>query len=221
MCGRYTFSHEEQLAKRFDLKSVPKNVRPNYNVAPTQTMPVITQDEKGRELEEMRWGIPRFIGPGKEKDVFNTRSDKAFGSWKKMVLTQRLIVPASGFYEWKRLKDSKQPYFIHPKNTELFSFAGIWNLWENKETGEKIKVYSIITTEPNKEMSGIHNRMPVILHQDDESSWLSPSNDNDRSAIEALLRPYEDNGLEMYEVSSDVNVTRNNEQKLMYPMNSQ
>ena len=78
-----------------------------------------------------------------------------------------------------------------------------------------------MTTEPNKEMSGIHNRMPVILHQEDESTWLAPSNDNDRNTIEALLRPYEDNGLEMYEVSRDVNVAKVNEERLIAPINSQ
>lgn len=218
MCGRYTFSHEDKLAKRFDLKSVPKDLRSNFNVSPSQIMPVITNDGRDNQVEEMRWGIPRFIGPGKVKDVFNTRDDKAFGSWKKLVLTQRLLIPASGFYEWK--KPEKQRYFIHPKNEELFSFAGIWNLWENKETGEKIKVYSIITTEPNKEMSHIHNRMPVILHQDDESSWLSPSNDNDRGAIEVLLRPYDDDKLEMFEDNRDLKVIRSNEE-LIYPLNSQ
>jgi putative SOS response-associated peptidase YedK len=221
MCGRYTFSHEDKLAKRFDLKAVSKDIRPNWNVAPTQTMPVVTASENGRELQEMRWGIPRFIGEGKTVDVFNTRADKAFGSWKKLTMTQRLLIPASGFYEWKKMSDGKQPFYIHPKDEELFAFAGVWNEWLDKESGTKIKVYSILTTEPNKEMSGIHNRMPVILHRSDESAWLSPSNDNDRNAIEDLLRPYEDNGLDIYEVSRDVNVVRNNSDKLIYPLNSQ
>lgn len=220
MCGRYTLANPHELTKRYNIAKIPKDVRPNYNVAPTQTMPVITQGADGLQLEEMRWGIPRFIGPGKVKDVFNTRTDKAFGSWKKLVSTQRLLVPATGFYEWKKLSDGKQPYFIHPVNDELFSFAGIWGIWKD-ETGQEIKTYSIMTTEPNKEMSDIHNRMPVILHQEDESAWLAPSNDNDRNTIEALLRPYEDNGLTMYEVSRDVNVTRNNDEKLVYPLNSQ
>lgn len=218
MCGRYTFSHEDKLAQRFNVSSVPKDLRPNYNVSPSQTMPVITHNDGKNQVEEMRWGIPRFIGPGKVKDVFNTRDDKAFGSWKKMVLTQRLLVPATGFYEWK--KPEKQRYFIHPKDDELFSFAGIWNLWENKETGEKVKVYSIITTEPNKEMSGIHNRMPVILHQADESAWLSPSNDNDRGIIETLLRPFEDNGLDVLEDNRDLKTIRSNDE-IIYPLNSQ
>jgi putative SOS response-associated peptidase YedK len=220
MCGRYTLTKPDELAQRFNLASVPDNLRPNYNVAPTQTMPVITLGDKGAQIEEMKWGIPRFIGPGKTRDVFNTRSDKAFGSWKKLVSTQRLLVPATGFYEWKLFKDGKHPFFIHPKQEQLFSFAGIWGLWKD-ENGKEIKTYSIITTEPNHEMSGIHNRMPVILHQEDESTWLASSSDNDRGVIETLLRPYEDNGLEIYEVSRDVNAARTNEEYLVYPLNSQ
>jgi putative SOS response-associated peptidase YedK len=220
MCGRYTLTQSQKLAKRYNLASYPNDLRDNFNVAPTQTMPVITQGEKGLILEEMRWGIPRFIGPGKVKDVFNTRADKAFGSWKKLVSTQRVLVPATGFYEWKRLADVKQPFFIHPKEDELFSFAGIWGLWKDDD-GREIKTYSIMTTEPNEEMSHIHDRMPVLLHREDESAWLSPSHDGDRESIELLLRPYDDGGLEMFEVSRDVNVVRNNDERLIYPINSQ
>ena len=221
MCGRYTLAKVDDLGARYNLSSLPVDVHASFNVAPTQTMPVITDDGDGQQLELMRWGIPRFIGPGKVKDVFNTRADKAFGSWKTLVMTKRLLVPATGFYEWKQLTDAtKQPYFIRPKDQQLFSFAGLWNTWKD-EFGKEIKTYSIITTEPNQEMSSLHNRMPVILHQEDESAWLTPTHDNDRGAIEALLRPYEDNGLEMYEVSRDVNVVRNNDEKLIYPLNSQ
>src|SRR5690349_19552799 len=107
MCGRYTLARKaDDVAKRYNLANVPKDVRPNYNAAPTQTMPVITEGEKGLQLEMMKWGIPRFIGPGKVKDVFNTRADKAFGSWKKMTMTQRVLVPATGYFEWKKVHEA-------------------------------------------------------------------------------------------------------------------
>jgi putative SOS response-associated peptidase YedK len=221
MCGRYTLTTSQKLAKRYNLAKAPQGLRDNFNVAPTQTMPVILADgDEGFRLAMMRWGIPRFIGPGKVKDVFNTRADKAFDSWKKLTMSQRVLIPASGFYEWKKAAGGKQPFYIHPKNADLFSFAGIWNIWKD-QNGDEVQTFSIMTTEPNKEMRQIHDRMPVILHQDDESSWATPAHDSDRGAIEALLRPYEDNGLELFEVSSDVNNVRNNNDTLIYPVTTQ
>lgn len=222
MCGRYTLNKTaDDIAKRFNIANKAKDIRPNFNAAPTQVLPVITEDDKGvRALEQMTWGIPRMLGKDLVKELINTRADKAFGGfWKRTVLNHRCLIPATGFYEWKKEKDGKHPYFIHPKDMELFAFAGIWDVWESKD-GHKIKVYSIMTTEPNQEMKSIHNRMPVILHQEDEASWLEPSN-NTPEGLEKLLFPLEDNSLEMYEVSRDVNVVRNNFGELLTPINSQ
>jgi putative SOS response-associated peptidase YedK len=222
MCGRYTLTKTDRLAARYELADIAADISDSFNVAPTQTMPVISRasDNRHSQLELMRWGIPRYVGPSKVKDAFNTRADKAFWSWKKLASTQRVLVPATGFYEWRMQAGGKQPYFIHPKNEELFSFAGIWNTWKNDD-GLEIKTYSILTTEPNEEMLDIHNRMPVILHRDDEETWLSAEHDNDRETLEMLLRPYDDNGLEMFEVSKDVNVAQTNDEHLIYPLNSQ
>lgn len=219
MCGRYTFNKIDEFGDRYGLDFTPDDLRDNYNVAPTQIMPVIVDDDGSNKVELMRWGIPRFIGPGKVKEVFNTRADKAFWSWKKLTTTQRVLVPATGFYEWRREEGGKQPYFIHPKDEELFSFAGIWNAWKG-EDGQIINTYSIMTTEPNADMLEIHNRMPVILHRDDEVTWLSGVNDNDISVLQGLLVPYEDGGLELYPVSKDVNIAKTNEERLMRPLNS-
>jgi len=228
MCGRYTLHQKvDNIAKRFNLDSVPSDIHENFNVAPGQIMPVITEDETGRHLELMKWGfIPVWAkDPKMGYKLINARDDGIFEKpmWRSVIQKKRALIPADGFYEWKKpeagSKAAKQPYYIHPKQMELFGFAGVWETWKDVE-GKEWKTYSIITTEPNKEMRNVHNRMPVILHQDDESSWLSPSHNNDRGAIEALLRPWEDNGLEMFEVSPEVNATRNNEAKLIYPINS-
>lgn len=221
MCGRYTLVNTEHIAERFSVEEWNDIVNYNYNVAPTQQMPVITEKDGKRHVEIMHWGIPRMLGKDTVKELINTRSDKAFGGfWKRTVLSKRCLVPATGFYEWKRLKDGKQPYFIHPTFDDLFAFAGIWDVWKDKD-GRELQTYSIMTTEPNKEMKSIHQRMPVILHQADETTWLSSSNNDDRLAIEAVLRPLEDNALETFPVSRDVNVARNNRAELIYPINSQ
>jgi putative SOS response-associated peptidase YedK len=216
MCGRYTLNKKsDDIAKRFNLAKVPKNIRENYNVSPSQIMPVITEDESGkRHLEEMKWGIPRMLGKDLVKELINTRADKAFGGfWKKTVLNRRCLIPATGFYEWQKSSDGKTPFYIHPKDIEIYSFAGIWSTWKN-EDGHEIKTYSIMTTEPNKEMKAIHNRMPVILHPEDEASWIEPSN-VDVDKLAPLLFPLEDSSLEIYRVSTDVNNPRNNDRHLL------
>lgn len=219
MCGRYTLTKQSgDIAKRYNLAKVPHEIRPNYNAVPSQVMPVITKDDEGKpHLELMRWGIHRMVGPDKEKEIINTRADKAFGGfWKRTVLNRRCLIPATGFYEWKSGKDGKIPFYIHPKDLDLYSFAGIWDTWKN-DKGQEIKVYSIMTTEPNKEMQAVHNREPVILHKEDESSWIESSNDTPE-ALESLLFPSEDDRFEIYKVSRDVNNPRNNNEALLKPV---
>jgi putative SOS response-associated peptidase YedK len=226
MCGRYTLYKTSELEKRFKTRPPAFTLHDSYNVAPGQMLPVIIQSEHGRTIEPMKWGLV----PMWAKDInigykmINAREDGIFDkpAWRGPIRHHRCLVPATGFYEWKHLdgKKTKQPYFIKPKDQELFAFAGIFDVWHDKVTGSELWSYSIITTEPNKEMTAIHDRMPVILHPDDWDVWLSPSLD-DRGAIEALLRPYGDGTLEMYEVSSDVNIVKNNDNKLIYPLNSQ
>ncbi|TAH32960.1 SOS response-associated peptidase [Candidatus Saccharibacteria bacterium] len=222
MCGRYLLDEADQIALRFHVEDWDEaELKPNYNVAPTQVMPVVTQDDDGkRHLEMMKWGIPRILGKDLVKELINTRADKAFGGfWRKTVCNRRCLIPANGFYEWKGQAGNKTPFFIHPKFEKLYAFAGIWDTWKSDD-GHEIKVYSIMTTEPNKEMKSIHNRAPVMLHREDEASWLEPSNDK-QEVLEKLLFPLEDNSLEIYEVSRDVNVVRNNIAKLFLPINSQ
>lgn len=218
MCGRYTLSVKpNKLADRYGLPHVPKGLKPNYNVAPSQHMPVIIGNKNGdKQLEYMQWGIHRHLGKDLVKELINTRADKAFGGfWKRTVLGQRCLIPSDGFYEWKKTGDGKVPFFIHPKVIDLYSFAGIWDTWKN-EDGHEIKTYSIMTTEANKEMKAIHDRMPVILHPEDEASWLEPSNDEKK--LSQLLFPFEDGGLEIYEVSRAVNSPSHNDASLLKPV---
>jgi len=226
MCGRYTLHKKaKDLAKRYNLATVPKDIQENFNVAPGQIMPVITADELGqRHLELMKWGlIPAWA---KDQSIgyklINARDDTIFEKpmWRDLVLRKRALIPADGFYEWKRLpegnKERKQSFYIRPKHSDVFSFAGVWETWKDVE-GKELKTYSIITTVPNEEMSSVHNRMPVILHPEDEASWLEPSKVR-REEVEPFLYPYEDQGLEMYEVSKDVNSAANNDEHLIYAL---
>lgn len=219
MCGRYTLFGTNELTKRFDLGSRAGQVHANYNVAPGQLMPVIVDDNGKNQILIMKWGLV----PVWAKDMnigyklINARAESVFDKpmWKGSVMHKRCLVPSSGFYEWKVVDEkTKQPYFIQPKDGGMFSFAGVFSSWKDTE-GKELLTFSIITTEPNKEMAKIHNRMPVILHPEDEDKWLRPSSET-RSDIEPLLRPLEDGSLKMYTVSRDVNSPKNNEENLIY-----
>lgn len=179
-------------------------------------LPVITTEG----LELMRWGlVPQWAKDEKiGYKLINARSETVFDKpmWRSIITKSRCLVPANGFYEWQKRADGKQPYYIHPTDTDLFAFAGIWTRWQYE--GRERHTYSILTTEPNREMVNIHDRMPVILHRDDEAQWLAADT---REDIEPLLRPYPDGHLDMYEVSKSVNVTSANDETLIGPVNSQ
>ena len=219
MCGRYSLSSKpDVIAKRFGLAAIPRDIVPNFNAAPSQNMPVITEAEDGTwQVERMQWGIPRVLGNELVKELINTRSDKAFGGfWKKTVCSQRCLVPANGFYEWRTTRDGKVPYFVHLAREDLFAFAGIWDVWRDQD-GREYKRYSIMTTDPNKEMRAVHARVPVVLRRADEAVWLKTSN-NTPEALGAVLLPPQDGSFELYEVSHDVNDPHNNFAALLRPV---
>lgn len=205
MCGRYEYDPETGELER--LHKIKENTgydfKPNFNTAPTQVMPVLTYSGGDLVLQPMKWGIHRHIGPKVEKDIFNTRADKASSPfWSKTIREGRCLIPATGFYEWKITDGSKQPYYIHLKKAHLYMFAGIYSM----DTAGNL-TYSIMTTEPNKEMSDIHNRMPVILHHEDDMQWITSETEADFSP---LLVPLEDGALELYPISTEVNSVKNN-----------
>jgi putative SOS response-associated peptidase YedK len=212
MCGRYglyDISESELLTENKGYTFTP-----NYNVAPTQSMPVITENEGKPAVKIMQWGINRKLGKDIEKDIFNTRSEKALERfWSKTVRSRRCIVPANGFYEWKNGEDGKTPYWIHSPNNKLIYFAGIYDV-----DADGNEHYSIMTTSPNDEMSQLHDRMPVILDGQAREAWLQ-SDDVADELLGELLRPLPDNSLEMFEVSKDVNFVRNNSDELILPRN--
>lgn len=214
MCGRYALYSTDMLAGHYG-SELPHDVPANFNAAPTQTMPVMTP----AGLQLMRWGfIPRWAKDEKiGYKLINTRSESVFEKpmWRNAVHYQRCLVPANGFYEWKRTSDSKTPYYFYLPGEPLFSFAGIWSTWQHE--GKEWKTYSILTTTPNKEMEPIHDRMPVIVRADDEATWLNAENDD---IIAELLTPPPDGTLQRHEVSIAVNTTRANDETLIGPINS-
>lgn len=208
MCGRYSFSASpEQLNARYELPQPALALEPRYNVAPTQTMPVVLSQEGERQAELMRWGLIPFFTKelAKAKPLINARAETlgAKPSFRRALAARRCLVPATGFYEWR--KDGSKgstPFYVYCRDQAIFSFAGLYDLVKDAQ-GQWLKTYTIITTGPNDLMAPIHNRMPVILTREDEHAWLqSPS---DAPGLLDLLRPYPAELMAAHVVSRRVN----------------
>lgn len=227
MCGRYALHQPHELKARFklpqkDIDARREYLRERYNIRPSQLLPAIVKRGARRHLELMLWGfVPRWAKNPKvviKYRTFNARSEEVFDrlTWKDAIRYNRCLVPATGFYEWLETPTGKLPFFIHPKDQELFAFAGVYGSWHDSK-GKEWQTYSILTTAPNKDVADIHDRMPVILQPADEDRWLDPANDTPES-IADLLRPYDDGQLEVYRVSPSVNTARVDKDRLIRPI---
>jgi putative SOS response-associated peptidase YedK len=176
MCGRYVLADIAALAERFDVTVDPTTTTPRYNVAPTQSVPVVVKQSPNR-LVLMRWGlVPSWSKDGKtDQLLINARAETLAQkrTFSKLLSSQRCLVPASGFYEWQKTGSEKIPHYISLQDESLLAFAGLYDRWTDAQ-GTEIFSYTIITTEPNTLMAPIHNRMPAILHRDEEAFWLNP-----------------------------------------------
>ncbi|MCR5886961.1 SOS response-associated peptidase [Hymenobacter sp. J193] len=217
MCGRYTLTVPPSLLeKRFEA-SVPLDVAPTYNAAPSQRLPIITNTEPGK-VQLFQWGLlPAWV-----KDVkaapkpINARAETLpeKPSFRQLLQRRRCLVLADSFYEWQRpatgSKGPKVPHRILLRTEQPFALAGLWDEWVNRETGEVQPTFTIITTEPNTLMTGIHDRMPVILPgREAELAWL----DDHVGAQEhlQLLRPHAAELMHEYTVGAQVNSPGNND----------
>jgi putative SOS response-associated peptidase YedK len=214
MCGRYTLAGKMvDLEKHYRAKLQGEARGNSYNIAPSQQSPVILNIFPD-QIRYETWGLVPFWTKPDEKPrmLINTRADSLLTKpgFKRYLKNKRCLVPASGFYEWKNDADGKQPWLIRLASREFFSFAGIWEEYANKE-GELIYTFSIITTGPNRLMREIHDRMPVILPEEHEESWLKGATDVQESS---LLIPYRDEEMIAYPVSRKVNSPSNNDESL-------
>jgi putative SOS response-associated peptidase YedK len=217
MCGRYTLATPVgRLAEEFGFDTSSKEFRTSYNVAPTQQVPAVLAEGGTRRLEMLRWGlIPSWADdPGIGVRMINARSETApeKPSFRSALRKRRCLIPADGFYEWKRLNGSKQPYYFRRNGGRPFAFAGLWESW-NKD-GE-IRSCTILTTTANDLAEEIHERMPVILPRDRYDAWLDPEAEDEELA--ALLEPYPGDDLEVYPVSRFVNSPGNDDPRCIEP----
>jgi len=195
---------------------------PSYNIAPQSLQPVVRlSSETGeRELTIMRWGlIPFFAKDAKiAYSTINARAETVVTSpvFREPMKRRRCLVPADLFWEWKKIDaKTKQPYAIALQDDSLFAFAGLWDTWKDKATGQAIDSYTIITTDPNELMEPLHNRMPVILQRPDYQRWLAPAEPS-QLPID-LLKPFPAEQMKAWKVGSAVGNVRNNSPELLIP----
>jgi putative SOS response-associated peptidase YedK len=223
MCGRFTLTNPERLPKRFNLQQPELPLTPRFNVAPTQTLPVVLREgSEDNRLEWFKWGLIPFWSK-EPKSGYSTINARAEGiadkpAYRKPIRSQRCLVPADGFYEWQKTGTGKQPFFIHLKNSDLFGFAGLYDIYRDKD-GQELKTFTIITTTANDLVEPIHNRMPVILSPKDEAEWLDPTI-TDPFQVTRLLQPYPAELMELYPVSKKVNTVGNDIPELLETLNS-
>jgi len=215
MCGRFTLTlSPEELQAAFPDFSIPGDIPPSYNIAPSQPIPVIP-NEGGKKMDFYRWGlIPSWTQPDKvgKYNLINARSETAAEkpSFKNSFRRRRCLVLADGFYEWSKPKSggSKTPYYFTLNGHQPFAFAGLWETWISPE-GDPLKSACILTTSPNQTVKAVHNRMPVILQPADYEIWLDPM-ERKPEDLQGLLKPYPDAEMTSYPVSTYVNSPKNN-----------
>ncbi|MFS0781827.1 SOS response-associated peptidase [Bacillus sp. 1P06AnD] len=215
MCGRFTlYSDYEKIIKRFEIGSAfpEEEYKRSYNIAPSQEVAAIINDGSQNRLGFIRWGLVPSWAKDEKMDysLMNARAETITEkpSFRASFEKRRCLIIADSFYEWKKTDGTKSPMTITLKENHPFGMAGIWDCWKRND-GTKLYSCTILTTSSNSFMSDIHERMPVILHREDEEAWLNPAN-NDQAALLQLLKPYDSNAMEAYVVSDEVNSPKNN-----------
>jgi putative SOS response-associated peptidase YedK len=219
MCGRYNLhTNMRKIAEAFGLADLP-DIRPRYNVAPTQQILTFMLRNGRREAQLRHWGlIPSWAtDPSIGNKMINARADgiDKKPSFRSAFKKSRCLIPADGFYEWAKVGKTKQPYLFRMKSGEPFAFAGLAEHWRRGEL--VIDSATIITGEPTSLTGDVHDRMPVILDSSDYDTWLSPETPPPE-ALE-LLRPYSADAMECFPVSTLVNSPKNEKPECIVPLN--
>ncbi|UCG79274.1 MAG: SOS response-associated peptidase [Nitrospirota bacterium] len=220
MCGRFVRSNSiPEIAKEFGADEPDLSLDPSYNVAPSQDILIVVNDGRKR-LVKCRWGfIPHWAKDEKMAyKMINARTETVADkpSYRAAFKKHRCLVVASGFYEWKREGKVKSPYYILPRSGKPIGFAGLFSIWHPQD-GTDFCTSTIITTGSNDLLSPIHDRMPVIIREEDRDIWLDPSN-SDSDKLLNLLRPYDSNDLVAYEISRAVNSPSNDSPDNILPV---
>jgi putative SOS response-associated peptidase YedK len=224
MCSRYKLTASWAEIHRLYKLTNSVNLQPRYNIGPTQTVlaVIFDADASERRAEMFRWGlIPSWAKDAKVNyDLINAKAETVTTkpAYREAFKMGRCIVLADGFYAWKKLDAKReQPYAIVMKDRSVFGFAGLWEKWTNRASGDVIRSCTIITTEPNALCATIHNRMPVILDPADYVRWLGqrPVTTNE---LHAILKPYPANQMEVFKIGTRIGDVKYDDPSLVEPL---
>jgi putative SOS response-associated peptidase YedK len=223
MCGRFGASFQYRDIMAFwNLRGDLPGFAPRYNIAPSQDVPVIIRKEDRNEIRPMRWGlVPSWAqDPSIGQRMINARAETLLEkpSFKQLVPTRRCLVPADGFYEWRREGNRRVPMWIHLKKREPFAFAGLWDSWLDRDAGSQLYTFTIITTRANALLRRIHDRMPVIYDRGMGQQWLDGPFGAQSMDLDLVLQPLPSEGMEAHEVSTLVNSPQNDTAECIQPV---
>lgn len=201
MCGRYSLAVSPEKLAEYYMAEVPEAFTgPRYNVAPSQSMPILTNAQPD-SFQMARWGLVPFWAkdPSIGNKMINARAETLMEkpAFSRLLERKRCLVPSDGFFEWKKVGKSKRPYRFTLGDGELFSFAGLWDTWKMPD-GQEMISYTIITSPPNDLVKEYHDRMAVVLPKEKEPLWLQE--DASASELENLLQPISPKKMEVYPV---------------------
>ena len=216
MCGRYSQTKPiKTLKEHFQAIAEEMDYDKRYNIAPSQSVPIVVVGEQEREIHAMRWGLIPFWAkdPTLGNKLINARAETIHEkpSFRSSFKNRRCLVPVDGFYEWQVRDKGKVPQYIRLSTGGLFAFAGLWSEWDSGK--EVLQTFTIITTSANRDLESVHHRMPVILMPQDYENWLAPSSKEFRN----LMKPLGDGLLDHYEVSTTVNSPKNDSEECIQP----
>ncbi|MFC1774753.1 SOS response-associated peptidase [Nanoarchaeota archaeon] len=211
MCGRYAIAVTKDVLEKTFKAKMKGSFKPRYNAAPTQMLPIIL-NENPKEIIKAKWGlIPSWAKDEKiGNKLINARSETVVEkpAFKSSFNKRRCLVLTTGFFEWKKIKSEKQPYYITVKDSEPFAMAGIWSKWKDKS--KTIRSFTILTGKPNSLASKIHDRMPIILKKENYSKWL-----NTPETAKKVITIFPASKMNSFPVSKSVNIPANDKPEVI------
>ncbi len=219
MCGRYAIISAPEAIRRFFGYEEQPNFPPRHNVAPTQPIPVVRLVDGRRQFALMRWGlVPAWVKDPRDFSlVIQGRGETVLEkpAFRAAMRYRRCLIPADGYYEWKRDGATKRPHYIQPASGDLMAFAGLWETWTGPN-GEQFDSVAVVTTQANRALAALHDRMPVIVPPEAFDLWLDCTRVDAKTAA-TLIAPAPDDLLRRHEVSPAVNRAANEGPELIAP----